>query len=173
MESGETTSQGGYTNATAPAIALGDNAANKQYRSILNFYTGALPDNAVVTSVKLSLKRKSITGTNPFVGLGKIGIDIRKWSFSSNPALQPTDFQATASHKWVGNILNNPSNGWYSAKLFKWANHFVNLVGPTQLRLRFGIDDNNDWKANIIRFYSGNAATYSQKPKLTVKYYIP
>jgi hypothetical protein len=38
--------------------------------------------------------------------------------------------------------------------------------------LRFSLDDNNDAGADVIKFYSGEAAA-SNRPQLIVQYYVP
>ncbi len=173
LESGETTNKGGYVNATGQAIFLGDNTANRQYRGILHFHTGSLPDNAVITSASLSLKRQGMVGANPFIDLRYILIDIRTWNFSGNPALQASDFQAAASQNWAGKFRNTPSKGWYSTTLLDRGLPHINLKGTTQMRLRFRFDDNNNSQANIIKFYSGDSANFFTRPRLVVEYFIP
>ncbi len=173
LESGETTNTGGFVNASGPAIFLGDNAANRQYRSILHFYTAPLPDNAVITSARLSLKRQGIVGTDPFTDLSYILIDIKASSFSGNPALQASDFQAASNQNWAGKFYNRPSKGWYSTRLLDRGLPFINLKGVTQMRLRFRLDDNNNSQTDVIKFYSGNSADFFARPRLIVEYFIP
>jgi hypothetical protein len=173
LESGENSNQGGLTNATANNFIVGDHFQNRQYRAILHFNTGALPDNAVITRVVLKIKKHSLTGSNPFTTLGKIAVDIRQGAFSQNASLQPTDFQAAASKVGVGVIANNPTaGGWYAAALNATAYPFINLRGGTQLRLRFQRDDDNDRVADFLRFFSGDAAA-ADRPVLVVEYYVP
>ena len=50
---------------------------------------------------------------------------------------------------------------------------YINKVGLTQFLLRFTKDDNNDSISNYVRFYSGNATLASNRPVLSVKYYMP
>ena len=159
--------------ATAATFILGDNAGNRQYRSILHFNTASLPDNAVITRVVLKIRRHSLTGTDPFTTHLKIAVDIRKGAFSNNAALQVTDFQAAASKNGIGLFANNPTAaGWYVTSLKPAAYPFINLTGITQLRLRFQTDDDNDAVADIIKFHSGNS-TAANRPMLVVEYYVP
>jgi hypothetical protein len=44
--------------------------------------------------------------------------------------------------------------------------------GTVQFRLRFGKDDNNNWIANYLQLYSGNAAA-ANRPQLVIEYYAP
>jgi predicted outer membrane repeat protein len=173
LETGENSNQGGTINATAATFILGDNAGNRQYRSILHFNTSSLPDNAVITKVVLRIKRQSVSGTDPFTTHLKIAVDLRKGAFSNSNPLQPTDFQAPANKLAVGLNANNPqSGGWYSARLKPAAYPFINRTGITQVRLRFQLDDDNDSVADFIRFYSGNAIG-ANRPVLVIEYYVP
>jgi Concanavalin A-like lectin/glucanases superfamily len=173
LETSETSNQGGLLNATATTFVLGDNASNRQYRSILHFNTSTLPDNAAISKVVLRIKRHSLAGTNPFSTHLKIAVDIRRGAFSGNAALQSTDFQAVANRMSVGLIANNPTPaGWYATRLAATAHPYVNRTGITQLRLRFQTDDDNDAVADLIRFYSGNAAA-TDRPVLVITYSVP
>ena len=174
LESGETTNKGGTLNAGATTFNVGDDAQDKQYRSILSFDTSTLPDAAVITDVTLKIRRQGLTGTNPFTTHGNIKVDIRKGPFSGNKSLQAEDFQAAASKSDIGTIRNLPDvDNWYSTSLMSTAYTSVNTKGLTQVRLRFSTDDNNDNGADFLRFYSGNAATISDRPLLQVTYYVP
>jgi hypothetical protein len=127
LETSETSNKGGLINATAATFLLGDNANNRQYRGILHFNTGILPDNAVITRVVLKIKKQGVVGKDPFTTHMKIAVDIRKGAFSNAPALQPTDFQAAASKPNVGAFVNHPrAGGWYLAGLNSAAYPFVN-----------------------------------------------
>ncbi len=174
LESGETTNVGGTVNASAVVFSLGDDAQDRQYRAILSFNTSSLPDTAVVTGITLSIRRHSFTGADPFATLGNIRVDIRKGPFSNDNALQAGDFEAAANKNNVGTIQNlpDPSN-WYTAKLLATAYAVINPAGVTQLRLRFAIDDNDDRIANIIKFYSGDVTSLSNRPRLMIIYYVP
>ncbi len=79
LETGENTNIGGLMNATAATFRLGDDASRRQYRAILSFNTGALPDNAVITSAKLALRSQAVVpaGSNPFSILQGLVIDVR------------------------------------------------------------------------------------------------
>jgi CSLREA domain-containing protein len=172
LETSENSNQGGPINPTATTFILGDNAGNRQYRSILSFNTSSLPDNAVITKVLLKIKREGGNGTDPFSTHLKIAVDIRQGAFSSAEVLQATDFQAPASKPAVGVFLNDPTAaGWYVTRLKPVAYPFINRMGVTQLRLRFQTDDDNDAVADVIRFYSGNAA--ADQPALVIEYYVP
>ena len=177
LESGELTNQGGAINAAATTFRLGDDIFRRQYRAILSFNTGNLPDDAVITDVKLNLSRQSVSpaGTNPFGIFSGLMIDVRKGFFGTSGALQAGDFQAAPARKTVGAFKPKPSGTLYTITLPSAAYPYINTLdmrgGVTQLRLRFKLDDNNDSIANFISFYSGNAA--ANQPVLVITYHLP
>ena len=177
LESGELTNQGGAINAAATTFRLGDDIFRRQYRAILSFNTGNLPDDAVITDVKLNLSRQSVSpaGTNPFGIFSGLMIDVRKGFFGTSGALQAGDFQAAPAKKTVGAFKPKPSGTLYTITLPSAAYPYINTLdtrgGVTQLRLRFKLDDNNDSIANFISFYSGNAA--ANQPVLVITYHLP
>ena len=81
LESGEASGVGGSRNATATTARLGDDASDRQYRSLLHFNTAALPNNAVITGVTLRIRRQSIVGTSPLGTHGSLTVDVRTGSF--------------------------------------------------------------------------------------------
>jgi hypothetical protein len=173
LESSETSNKGGTMNDTATAFYLGDDAQNRQYRSILSFYTAGLPGNAIITKVTLKIMKQGLTGTNPFTTHGSILLDVRKGVFSNNNALQLGDFQAVASKSAGWKITNTPVSGWYSVNFGASIFIYVNRTGITQFRLRFTKDDNNDNGADYLKFYSGNYAGITSRPQLIIEYYVP
>jgi hypothetical protein len=172
IESSEYSDQGGGVNSTSPTFYLGDNAEDRQFRSILDFTTSSLPDNAVITGAILKIKKLSVTGTDPFTTHQNVIVDISDGPFGVS-ALQETDFQAPASMDWAGTILNAPVDNWFSADLEKTALQYINVTGSTQFRLRFQLDDNDDLGADTIKFYSGDSVTLDYRPVLQIKYYVP
>lgn len=178
LESQETSNRGGSTNASAQTFRLGDDGRNSQYRVLLDFSTGSLPDNAVVKQVILMIQLQGVTGTNPFDTHGYIWIDIRQGAFGSfGPfaigALQVSDFQAPASANSVGTIQNNPVGNWYWSVLDAKAFPYINLKGATQFRLGFLLDDNNNKKEDYLSFFSGDFSGMIDRPTLLVEYYVP
>ncbi|MCQ3939362.1 MAG: hypothetical protein DPW18_20300, partial [Chloroflexi bacterium] len=97
LESTETSGVGGTMNSSASILNVGDDAANKQYRSVLSFDT-TLPANAVITGVTLKFKYAGKSGTLPFGTHGKLLVDVRHVSpFGNNAALQLGDFKSGAN----------------------------------------------------------------------------
>jgi hypothetical protein len=143
-----------------------------KFRSILDFTTSSLPDNAVITGAILKIKKLSVTGIDPFTTHQNVIVDISDGPFGVS-ALQETDFQAPASMDWAGTILNAPVDNWFSTVLEKTALQYINETGLTQFRLRFQLDDNDDLGADTIKFYSGDSVTLNYRPVLQIEYYVP
>lgn len=173
LEESETSETGGSKSATATTLLVGDDAQDRQYRAILSFDTSTLPDNAVITSAVLKIKRQSVVGTDPFSTHGKLLVDMRKGYFGSTKALQAADFEVTASASAVKNIPNTPVSNWYKVNLPTTAFQYVHLKNVTQFRLRFQKGDNDDMDADYMKFYSGNHSSESVRPLLIIKYYVP
>jgi hypothetical protein len=178
LESSKDSNKGGTKNSNATTFILGDDARDRQYRSILHFPTNNLPDNAVITQAILMIKRQGVVGTDPFITHQNISIDIRNGVFGfigpfSVAALQASDFEAPASRNAVGVIRNNPVGEWYWALLDASAYSQINLTGATQFRLLFQTGDNGDRGNDYLKFFSGNANVLSDRPQLLIKYYVP
>jgi hypothetical protein len=175
LESAETSNKGGSKKAGGATIFLGDNAARRQYRAILSFSTGpALPDNAMISSVTLKLKKQSIVGSgNPITLFKGFMADIQNGLFNL-AALETKDFQ-TAANGSYGPFKPAPVGGWYSLDLTAGSaniNELSAASGLTQIRLRFKLDDNHNAIANYLSFYSGNAPLAS-RPQLIIVYHLP
>jgi hypothetical protein len=171
LESGEATSVGGSMNSASTTFRLGDDAANRQYRSLLSFNTAGLPDVATIVLARVKVKRQGLTGTSPFTTHGTLTLDLKKPFFGAALGLELGDFQAAATKNSAGSIASTLVSGWYSGLVNAASLGFVNKTGPTQLRLRFSLDDNNDHGADYLSVFSGNAPA-AARPVLLV-YYNP
>lgn len=172
LESSETSNKGGKINSGATTLRVGDDAKNKQYRSVLAFDTtlDPIPDDVSFFKVTLRVKRQGITGSNPFSALGSIQVDFKPY-FGPADILEKIDFQASPAKKNFTKFTSKNSNGWYSAVIGSANYGFINRNGSNQFRLRFATDDNNDFLANFIRFHSGNATNPANHPQLIIEYY--
>jgi predicted outer membrane repeat protein len=171
LESTETSNKGGTKNNTASTLNLGDDSANRQYRAILSFNTGpVLPDNATITKVILKVKKGSIVGNgNPVKIFNGFMVDIQEGTYGS-PSLQLGDFSGITSDMF-GPFSPALSSGWYSINISK-GKDLINKTGVTQFRLRFKLDDNNDFTTNSLKLYSGNASA-ANRPQLIMEYFVP
>ena len=163
---------GGSKSATG-TLRVGDDASNRQYRSILSFNTSALPDNAVIRSATLAIVKAGGVGTDPLEShaLGLLLADMKKGSFGAT-ALELSDFQAIPSASAVGHFTVL-GKGWCQFVLPASDYPYINLTGTTQFRLRFSIASNNNHVAEIDSFYAGDATTAADRPVLTVQYSLP
>jgi len=172
LEAAQASAAGGGMNPSQNVFRLGDNAQNKQYRSILSFDTSSLPDNAIIVNATIKIRAQGLIGTDPFSTHGVLYVDIRKGAFSGGNALQLSDFQAPASKSALATIPNSPLNGWYSKAWSSGIFPYINKAGVTQVRLRFKSATNNNGIADFIKFFSGNAAA-GLRPQLIIEYKIP
>lgn len=171
VESNETSGLGGAISTSSTWVTVGDTAANQQMRAILSFNTRSLPDTAVITSATIRIKKRSLTGPDPFATLGKLVADVGTPIFSGNPVLQSSDFQAAAGANSCAVFSGAPVASWYSASVKAAYFSQISPTNNTQFRLRFTLDDNNNHANNRINFYSGDSA--NDKPELVVEYYVP
>ncbi len=175
LESSETSNTGGTFNNSAVTIMLGDSAAKAQYRGILSFNTGVIPDTATITGVTLKVKQQSIVGTNPITALQGFIADIKNGYFGTVATLETGDFNSPPSGAY-GPFSPASVSGVYSINLTNGRN-FVNKLATngslTQIRLRFKLDDNNDAAANVLFLHSGNAVAAANRPQLVITYIVP
>ena len=171
LESTETSSTGGTMDNIATTFRLGDEVEDKQYRSILSFNTTLIPDTAVLQSAVLKIKQNgAAVGTDPFTILGSVWADIRTGTFGAG-ALELADFNSAASVTAAGAFNSTPVSSVYTLTMNSTARNAINKLGRTQIRLRFGIDDNNDSAADYMKFLSGDFT--SSQPELVITYIIP
>ena len=171
FELNENSNTGWRFNATNARFYVGDDSHNRQYLSILSFDTSSLPDDAVILSVTLNVKRAKILGTNPFDTHGALGVEIGSPCFGSSCNLEASDFQASAQ-EMAGLLSSFSVDGWHSAPLGANVLPYIDLTGITQFRLRFELEDNNDWGMDAIQFLSGDAPE-GDRPQLVIEYTVP
>jgi exo-beta-1,3-glucanase (GH17 family) len=124
-------------------LMVGKGLGGKQYRSILAFDTSGLPEQAIITSVKLKLKMTGITGFNLANHQNKLILDSCT-SRSREAALHPTMEldNGLACIDNVGSFEKGTNNGWYTADLHQDAIHAFDLKGVTRFRLRISNVEN-------------------------------
>lgn len=171
LESTATSNKGGTFDASATSFRVGDDAAKKQYRSILHFNTATLPDTAVITSVTLKFLKASSGSSGNTSTLGALLADMTKPSFGA-ATLAKTDFETTAGKPSIFNTFTIASS-WYSATMKSTGFTYVNRTGTTQFRIRFTTGDDGDGTADFLAFYSGNFGTAGSRPQLIINYYVP
>jgi hypothetical protein len=168
----ETSGTGKKVNSIGEFFLIGDNIKDKQYRAILSFDTSSLPDDAVITSATIKIKRKAVVGTNPLWTHKKLFVAIKADYFGSSLLLEPVDFQSTPSQKKIGIFRKKATARWYTAVLSDNSYPYFNVTGYTQFRLRFQKADNDDQSTDVLKIYSGDAVV-EERPVLIVEYYVP
>jgi|CXWL01.1.fsa_nt_gi uncharacterized delta-60 repeat protein len=172
LEAGENSNSGGSLNRLATTFNVGDDARDRQYRGILSFNTASLPDNAIITSAHLDVKRQGIVGANPLTTHGDLLIDIRTGTFSNNLNLQTSDFNSAGAPGASQERFVPLTSSWYTTQFSSANLTFINKYGITQFRLLFAKDDNDDMSADYIKFFSGNSVN-GNLPKLIISYFVP
>ena len=170
LECSESSGEGCRVDSNAATLIVGDDALNRLYRAFLSFNTAGLPDNAVLTSVKLKVRLESVTGGNPFDKRRILTADACG-SLGSSLELQPTDFNVSENCLNAGEFESKPQNDWYIAHLLPASFPKINLTGTTQFRLRYTMNG-YDHGADYVKFYSGEAND-QDRPGLLVTYSIP
>ncbi len=163
---------GRYTYPSYGNSQVGDQATNGQVRQFLSFETSSIPDDAVILSATLKVKRVGVQGGNPFDTLGRLLVDVQAGSFGNDPTLQASDFQATATAPAAASLREPLVNGdlWSIAALDPTGVAAINKTGRTQMRLAFEVHDNGNGAADNDLFASGDYAASSQWPELDVTY---
>ncbi|MGB8215320.1 MAG: hypothetical protein WCE68_17360 [Anaerolineales bacterium] len=174
LESSPTSGVGGGM-GTGKIMRVGNDSADRLYRSFVSFDTSSLPDTAVIQSVTLKILKAGKTGTDPLTLSGDFGpltADIQDGYFGTSSTLQKTDYQASASAYAVANFTAI-GGGWYSLVLPPSDYGYINLTGLTQFRLRFALDSGDkNHKADYDSFFAG-AAPSADRPILTIGYTLP
>lgn len=146
-------------------IQVGDYYWDRQVVSILAFNTSPLADNIVIHSAMIRLNYQSKLG-NPEIGLGKLIADIRKPFFGTSASLLREDFQSPPTKPFICTFKED------SCGLIGSAFQHINRNGQTQFRLRYEVDDNDDYDPDYMTFWSGDAQPLL-RPQLIIYYYVP
>ena len=94
-------------------------------------------------------------------------------AYQGNPDLESGDFSIACSKNKALVFTNSMVNKWYSKSLNSMDYQFINFGALTQFRLRFKLDDNNDFSANILKIYSSDALNPANHPQLIIQYNTP
>jgi len=145
-ESSEESETGGALDSDGGYLILGDDARDRQYRSVISFRTAKLPDTAVVRAAWVGIRPARRPGNRRYnTTLGPLLMGVRSTPFSGDPALQRSDFEDRAV--FAGEILvdNFPGNPYYDGGAVEEAALTqVNLRGRTQFILGHELGDDDD-----------------------------
>lgn len=132
------------------------------YRTILSFDTSSIPDSSTITSVKLKVYRKSLTGI-----VNDIHVDIKNGVFGTSNTLEQGDYRATPSASSIASLPVPLQNNEYSeVELPLTAFININKTGKTQVRLAGSTAA--DFAADVLEIYGGEDS--SNAPVLTITY---
>lgn len=165
---------GGLAISEGESIQVGDDVSDgRQFKGFLSFDTSPIPDDAIIKSVELRLRRSGSAGTPN--NLGQIHVDIAPArGFSNDLALESDDFSAAAAIVNVSVLSETSSNGaWSMGFLSEASASAVNRKDTTQFRIYFTLptDDNGD--RDWLNFSSGDHPTALYQPQLVVTYELP
>jgi len=155
-------------------IQIGDDISDgRQFKGFLSFDTASIPDNAIILSAQLRLRRSGSAGL-PY-NLGQIHVDIApKGGFSGDPRLEIGDFTASAANVNVATLSESSSNGTWSVALLDEASvNALDRQGVTQFRLYFTLPNDGNGDRDWINFSAGDHPTSAYHPQLIVQYELP
>jgi exo-beta-1,3-glucanase (GH17 family) len=157
--------------ASSTVLVVGDDASNRQYRGILSFNTSLLPDDAIITSIKIKIRLESKAGMNPYSKRRQLKVDVCS-SFGSSVKLQPDDFQTGENCVDAGTFTERLDGSWFAADLDPVAFPYINTEGGTQFRLQYDMSRSSNGKPDYIKFFSGDSEALN-RPILVLRYSIP
>jgi uncharacterized repeat protein (TIGR03806 family) len=171
VESSEMSGVGGLAVANGATIDVGDQATNAQFRGIVSFDTSIIPDDAIIVSATLRLRRAGTFGTNPFGTHGACLVDVRTGGFGDSTVLEAGDFEAPATVSASAALTAAPANGdWSTGTLNAAGVSAIDTAGTTQLRIAFTLDDDDDGTADRITYSAGDVPDPTVGPELVVTY---
>jgi serine/threonine protein kinase len=156
------------------SIQVGDDiSAGRQFKGFLSFDTASIPDNAIILSAEVRLRRSGSAGI-PY-NLGQIHVDIApKGGFSGDLSLGIGDFAASVASINVATLSETNSNGTWSMALLDEAGvNALDRQGVTQFRLYFTLPNDGNGDRDWINFSAGDHPTDSFHPQLIVQYELP
>jgi hypothetical protein len=169
LESSENSGVANYLAANQWRIGDGNN--DRQYRSLLSFDTSTLPDDAIVKTARVRVRRYNLTNTNPFTTHGACVVDVKAGNFGTSAALELADFESPADAAAAAKMGDPPANlDWSEGLLGAAGRAAVSLKERTQMRLRFELDDNDDNQEDYLNFFGGDNTNVDYRPKLVITY---
>ncbi len=169
LESSENSEVGNY--AAATQWRIGDANNDRQYRSLLSFDTAGLPDDAIVKTAKVRVRRYNLTNTSPFSTHGSCLVDVKSGTFGTSADLENLDFEAPADVAGAATMSNPLANlDWSEGLLDAAGRAAVSRTGRTQMKLRFALDDNDDNQEDYLNFFGGDNTNADYRPKLVITY---
>ncbi len=152
-------------------VGEGD-SRSRQIKAFLSFDTSELPDDALILSARIQLRRGDVTGKPET--LGEIHFDIAPANgFNRNWALESEDFDAFAAETNIAALRDFYSAEVLEAVLSDAGSQAINRNGRSQFRLHFTLPNNGDAVEDRLSFFAANAADKSLHPQLIIDYELP
>lgn len=170
---------GSYTTSGTPLLRMGDTTTRLGYRSVVQFDTSGIPDNAVITSASITFGYQGMSGSNS--GWGPTGHtnDIAIYVPSSgscfgNCYLENGDFEAAVQSTPVGYVVNAanstpPSPVTYNPVTFTTLLDHISKTGVTEFKVRWYRTSDTDSTSDQLVWYGYGDI----RPTIDVAYYIP
>ncbi len=152
------------------SLMVGKGFEGKQYQSILAFDTSGLPEQAIITSVKLKLKVTGVTGFNLVKHQNKLILDLcssRGQEGARHLTMELSNGLNCIDN--VGNFEKDTNDSWYTVDLHQDAIHSFDLSGITRFRLRISNIENMRTERAYALFDRG-ISDISDGPVLLVRY---
>lgn len=138
-------------------------STTNDYRGILSFDTGALPDNAEITGASLYLIRSS-ENDNPFKkGDRNPILDIKNGHFGASSGLEVVDGTEAASASNVGCFHGEADADNHAVRIDISPAGLAqfNTTGTTQFRFYFDVAD---WSVEYVNFFDGGGVAAALPP---------
>ncbi len=157
-------------NTDETSLIAGKGLGGKQYRSILAFDTSGLPEQAIITSVKLKLKMTGITGLNLANHQNKLVLDLctsRGQEAARHLTIELSNGLTCIDD--VGSVGKNTNDGWHTVDLHQDAIHSLDLKGI--IRFRVGISGVEGMRTKrAYALFDRGIPNGSNSPVLLVRY---
>ncbi len=154
-------------NSGGASIRIGDQSKRKQWKSVVSFDTSVLPVDAEITRATLDLTRGSTKG-DPLATLGGVYLDVQTGGFGASPALEESDFEASATAPRAAQLTVDAVSAFGGLDATGIA--AINDSGVTQMRVYFEFGDDGDSSQDQLGFYSGDSSNANQRPVLELEY---
>jgi hypothetical protein len=152
---------------------VGNDRDGIQFRALISFDTSDLPDNSIVTAVKLKVRSAGIVGVDPVNRRRSLLVDLctpPENPTGAHPALAAT--RTASCIRKAGRFSDPPNSGWYTASLEPPSLASLNLRGASLFRVRVDGTSAHDTGRAYLELYTA-LASEADSPILLVKYRLP